>query len=100
MVFGPVLRLMCRLRFLFLSMGQDVPHQRTTVGRESLSNVGPKWQSLEPEKIGSVSVDYARLLVADVDALGSWKHDECLSGLADFVFWGADAEQAARALDA
>lgn len=52
------------------------------------------------EKIGWVGVDYARLLIADVDALGSWKHDECLDGLADFVFWGADTDQVARALDA
>jgi hypothetical protein len=47
-----------------------------------------------------VSVDYARLLVADVDALGSWRHEESLDGCADFVFWGRDAEQAARDISA
>jgi hypothetical protein len=52
------------------------------------------------EKVGSVGVDYARLLVADVDALGAWRHEDSLDGLADYVFWGKEAERAARALNA
>lgn len=52
------------------------------------------------EKVGSVGVDYARLLVADVDALGSWQHEESLDGQADFVFWGRDAEQVAQETNA
>lgn len=52
------------------------------------------------EKIGHVGVDYARLLVADVDAIGMWKHEESLDGLADFVFWGRDAADVAEKVGA
>jgi hypothetical protein len=52
------------------------------------------------EKVGHVGVDYARLLIADFDVLGAWHHEDSLDGLADFVFWGSDAEQAARFLNA
>lgn len=51
------------------------------------------------EKVGSVGVDYARLLVADADALGAWKHEESLDGMADYVFWGREAERVAHALN-
>lgn len=50
--------------------------------------------------MGLVAVDYARLLIADVDALGVWQHEESLDGMADYVFWGRDAEQAASAVNA
>jgi hypothetical protein len=43
----------------------------------------------------SVLVDRARLMFADVDAVGSWKETESLDGLVDVVFWGRDAETAA-----
>jgi hypothetical protein len=52
------------------------------------------------ERVGHVGVDYARLLIADFDALGAWHHEESLDGLADFVFWGRDAEKAALSLNA
>ena len=52
------------------------------------------------ERVGYVMVDEARLMFADVDALGAWKHDEALDGLADFVFWGRDAGEAAAATGA
>jgi len=48
------------------------------------------------DKIGNVGVDNARLLVADIDAVGMWKHEEPLDGLADFVFWGRDAADVAK----
>lgn len=48
------------------------------------------------EKVGHVGVDYARLLIADFDVLGAWRHEDSLDGLADFVFWGRDADQAAH----
>jgi hypothetical protein len=48
------------------------------------------------EPAGDVVVDRARLMFADPDALGEWKHEEPLDGKADFVFWGADAPAAAR----
>lgn len=52
------------------------------------------------EPVGVVGVDYARMLIADVDALGIWKHEDSLDGLADYVFWGRDAEQVAAAFNA
>jgi hypothetical protein len=52
------------------------------------------------QKVGLVAVDYARILIADVDVLGSWKHEESLDGLADYVFWGRDAERVATAVNA
>lgn len=45
-------------------------------------------------------MDYARLLIADFDVLGAWHQEDSLDGLADFVFWGLDAEKAAHSLDA
>jgi len=51
------------------------------------------------ERVGHVGVDYARLLIADFDVLGAWHHEDSLDGLADFVFWGRDAEKAAHSLD-
>ncbi|MBY0398249.1 MAG: DUF2185 domain-containing protein, partial [Thermoleophilia bacterium] len=52
------------------------------------------------EKAGDVMVDEARLLFGDPEALGAWRHDDPLDGQADYVFWGADAERAARHLRA
>jgi hypothetical protein len=52
------------------------------------------------ESVGCVGVDWARLIVADADALGAWVHDDSLDGLADFVFWGRDAETVALAVGA
>ena len=57
-------------------------------------------QVTRSENIGVVGVDYARFLVSDLYALNAWQHEESLDGLADFVFWGGDAERLARALDA
>jgi len=52
------------------------------------------------EKVGVVGVDYARLLIADVDVLGEWQHEVSRDRMADFVFWGRDAERAASAVGA
>jgi hypothetical protein len=52
------------------------------------------------ERIGHVMVDFARLIVIDVDALGAWQHNEPLDGKADYVFWGRDAQSLARACGA
>ena len=60
----------------------------------------PQTRIVRSEKVGSVGVDYARLLIADVDALGEWQHEKSLDGLADYTFWGRDAEAAAHALHA
>ena len=58
----------------------------------------PQGKISKSELVGSVGVDYARLLVADVDALGTWEHEESLDGLADFVFWGQEAQKIADTL--
>jgi hypothetical protein len=60
----------------------------------------PNTTAKESQEVGVVGVDYARILIADVDVLGIWKHEESLDGLADCVFWGRDAEQVATAVRA
>ena len=62
--------------------------------------IQPGVEAARTLEIGSVVVDTARLVLADADALGSWVHDEPIDGLADFVFWGRDAEAAAAATGA
>ena len=52
------------------------------------------------ERIGGTGVDWARLMFVDADALGAWGQGELLDGLADLIFWGADAKAAARAVGA
>ncbi|MFG2037900.1 hypothetical protein [Dactylosporangium sp. NPDC048998] len=37
-------------------------------------------------------MDYARIVLADADALTSWIHDDAIDGLADVAFWGSDEE--------
>lgn len=51
-------------------------------------------------KIGDIGVDHARLMISDVEALAEWEHDETLDGLADFVFWGRDADVVATKFQA
>jgi hypothetical protein len=60
----------------------------------------PELTSKRSEVLGEVMVDRARLMVADVDALGSWVHETSLDGKADLVFWGKDAAEAATRLNA
>jgi hypothetical protein len=52
------------------------------------------------EEIGDVGVDRARLMFADVDALGQWEHIMPLDGKADYVFWGRDEAIVAQATHA
>jgi hypothetical protein len=74
-------------------------------GRDSAVKNRWRWVDLEvrPERkvasngrAGHVFVDRARLMFADIDALGAWQHDTPTDGLADMVFWGRDAEAAAK----
>lgn len=74
-------------------------------GRDSAIKDRWRWINLEvrPERkvassaeAGRVFVDRARLMFADIDALGAWKHDGSTDGLVDFVFWGRDADKAAQ----
>ncbi len=53
-------------------------------------------EAARSELAGTVAVDESRLMFADVDALGQWRHEEPLDGQADFVFWGRDAERVGR----
>lgn len=46
--------------------------------------------------VGWVGVDWARLVLADLDALSSWLHEDPLDGQADVAFWGTDAADAAK----
>lgn len=52
------------------------------------------------ETVAHVSVEYARVLFADADALGAWRHDEPSDGLADCVFWGLHAKEVAELVGA
>ncbi len=60
----------------------------------------PQMRIGRSEKVGIVAVDYARLLIADVDALAAWQHKESSDGLADYLFWGRDADLVASAVGA
>jgi hypothetical protein len=46
---------------------------------------------------GTVLVDRSRLMFGDLDSLASWRAYQTLDGLADVVFWGAEAEPLAAA---
>jgi hypothetical protein len=52
------------------------------------------------KKLGEAGVDFARLVCMDHGALDHWQHEDSLDGLADFVFWGRDANLLARAMRA
>lgn len=52
------------------------------------------------ERVGNVLVDWARLMFGDLSALGEWRHNDSLDGLADVVFWGRDAEALSREVGA
>jgi hypothetical protein len=62
--------------------------------------VRPRRKVASSEQAGRVLVDRARLIFADVDALGAWQHETPIDGKADLVFWGRDAEAAAKQFDA
>ncbi len=46
--------------------------------------------------LGLVAVDWARLMLADFEALAHWRHNDSLDGMADVAFWGADADAVAQ----
>jgi hypothetical protein len=50
------------------------------------------------EFVGYVAVDEARLLIADVDAVGAWEPEKSLDGLADYIFRGPDAAKLAKVM--
>lgn len=81
-------------------LGERVPVPDQNCWRRVVVACEPEGKVAKSEFVGAVGVDYARLLIADVDSLGAWEHEKSLDGLADFVFWGLDAERAAQALKA
>lgn len=83
-------------------LGQRMPSDGTDAGRWRCVwlECMPSGEVARSELAGTVAVDEARLMFADVDALGQWQHEQPLDGQADFVFWGRDAEQAAHAAGA
>jgi hypothetical protein len=52
------------------------------------------------ERFARVMVDWARLMIVDLDAVGLWEHERPLDGLGDFAFWGPDAPAVAKGLGA
>jgi len=52
------------------------------------------------QPVGDIGIDAARFAFADADALSAWQHEDTLDGLADVVFWGAVADEAAAAFGA
>jgi hypothetical protein len=52
------------------------------------------------EEVGTVMVDFARVLLCDESNPDSWVHSDCIDGKADFVFWGRDAADLATAVGA
>jgi len=68
-------------------------------------DVGGRWASMEvvvgegpvanSGRLGEVGVDWARLAFGDADAIGSWRHEDPIDGLADVVFWGRSETEAA-----
>jgi transposase len=49
-----------------------------------------KAKVVSSETIGWAGVDWARLMFADVDALGHWRHNIALDRMADCGFWGRE----------
>ena len=76
--------------------GEENPHN----WRRVIVQCQPSRPYVQSQKIGLVAVDYARILVADLEVLGIWNHEQSIDGLADFLFWGRDAERIAMVLKA
>jgi helicase-like protein len=90
-----------------LPVGRKLPVYGTRMGGEYSDRwsqvaleVRPEGAVRSSKRVGIVAVDCARLMFADVEALGVWKHVEPIDGKADFVFWGRDAEAVARLVSA
>lgn len=81
-------------------VGERMPAPEQHNWKHVLVKCNPQFSISNSEKVGHVAVDYARLLIADFDALGAWQHEDSLDGLADYVFWGGDAERVAQAVSA
>ncbi len=58
----------------------------------------PELRPARTEFVGYIAVDEARLLIADVDAIGAWQPEQPLDGLADYIFRGPGASKLAKAM--
>ncbi|MEU0478818.1 hypothetical protein ABZ260_06465 [Streptosporangium sp. NPDC006013] len=66
--------------------------------------IGVRWESIslsvrstQPTStrlLGHVGVDASRLSLVDADALGAWRHEEPIDGMADVAFWGRSVQEA------
>jgi hypothetical protein len=87
--------------------GIPTDHKLSVMGRKYDYGgvVGRRWADLaivldsdgpraEGRRIGLIGVDWARILIADADALNKWVHNDSLDGQADVAFWGRDADEA------
>jgi hypothetical protein len=81
-------------------VGERCGEQNPDRWRRVIVQCQPSRRCVQSHEIGFVGVDYARILIADVDVLRIWKHEESLDGMADFLFWGRDAERIAATLKA
>jgi hypothetical protein len=81
-------------------MGERCEEPNADRWRQVIVQCRPNGRTAQSEEVGLVAVDYARILIADVDVLGIWKHEESLDGCADYLFWGRDAGRIATAVEA
>jgi hypothetical protein len=77
-------------------LGERMPAPGDANWKRVIVECNPDLPIVRSVMVGNVGVDYSRLMVADVDALGAWHHEDSLDGLADFVFWGRDAGKVAQ----
>jgi len=81
-------------------LGERCEEPNTDRWRRIIVECSPNKMVFRSLEVGAIAVDYARILVADLDALGIWKHDESLDALSDYLFWGRDADLVAAAFNA
>lgn len=58
--------------------------------------IDPNAEIARTNEVSGVMVDHGQLLFAGLEPLGQFRMWESLDGLADYVFWGTDAEQLAK----
>ncbi|MEU4406396.1 hypothetical protein AB0F88_17885 [Streptosporangium sp. NPDC023963] len=81
-----------------------------TATSRDYGRIGVRWESVSlnvcsthpvsTRPLGHVGVDAGRLSLVDADALGTWRHEEPLDGMADVAFWGRSVQEAAAHFDA
>lgn len=81
-------------------VGERASDTDSTCWKRVVVQLRPELRIASSKKIGCLLVDEARLLIADLESLSAWRHEESLDGKADFVFWGKDAAQVAQQFDA